>query len=82
MTAIQEPIRSDKICISEHEYSQFKKAFGARKHGDKRFGQAFFDHFKLEQHEKRACFDNLYNLDDLHGCVKIIRANFIFTGPI
>ena len=70
---------ADKICISEAEYSAFKQEYGKNGYPGKRFGQAFCEHFKLGEMVQENRFDNLYNLEDLHGCIKFIRANFIFT---
>lgn len=78
--AIVETRDNVKITISEEEYSIFKKDFGSRKFPDQRFGQAFFNYFKLDQMDHRGRWDKLYNCEDMLATIKMIRANFEFTG--
>ena len=61
-------------------YTIFKKDFGSRKFPDQRFGQAFFNHFKLDQMDHRGRWDKLYNCENMLATIKMIRTNFEFTG--
>lgn len=71
-----------KVCISEKEYSEFKKDFGYRKFQGQRFGQAFYNHFKLAEHEPNMDYDKIHACEDMLATIKLIRTNFEFTGSV
>lgn len=77
--AIKAPV---KVCISEADYSKFKQDFGFRKFPGQRFGQAFYEHFKLGEHEPNMEFDRIHACEDMGATIKMIRGAFEFTGSI
>lgn len=69
----------EKIMIEEATYREFKKSFGNGNFGRQRFGQAFFDYFKLDRLKNKEQFDKLYNEPSTSVAVSMIRSLFHFN---
>lgn len=57
--------------ITRRAYQQFLRDFNSRKFGNKRLGQAFYEHFKLEKLVNQTQFYNLQAKDGDHAIASI-----------
>lgn len=69
---------SSKLSIELREYEIFCAKFDKGLFGAKRFGQAFYDHFKLSKLSDQAALHNLYAKDGDHAR-RSIQNLFEFT---
>ncbi len=78
LTIPQEPI-DHRVMLEQHEYDTFSNAFRKDpKYRHLRFGQAFYQHFKLDRMAKRDEYDVLYERDS-HRAVALINQLFVFN---
>ena len=63
--------------IEAAEFTRFCTTFFKANQQQKRFGQAFFDHFKLGRMNNTTLTDKIYNAASTEDAMKLIHQNFI-----
>lgn len=64
-----------KMSIEKKAFDVFNEKFKAGEFGTQRFGQAFFDYFKLEKMNNTHLTNAIYNAD-LKTAKELIKENF------
>lgn len=63
--------------LEKNQYIDFKKNWEKGNYKALRFGQAFYEYFKLHKSNSLTDFDNLYNVETKEEALKIIHKNFL-----
>lgn len=71
-------IENNRLQLEEKAFKDFMQKFKKGKHGTKRLGQAFYDHFKLERLADQSVLHNIRAKDGDHA-IRSIRSIFIFN---
>ncbi len=78
-TKTNSPNGEEKMSLELIAFGNFVNNYYDGKCGTQRFGQAFWDYFKLDKMSNKERFGNLYNVEDDQKALQIINDNFVLS---